>query len=262
MEPYTFTDGTSPLLISVPHVGTHIPDDLKARMTDLADETPDTDWHVDRLYDFAPAMGAAMLVASHSRFVIDLNRPADDASLYPGQDVEGLCPLKSGDYREVYQAGQEPSAAEIDQRRQTYWQPYHDRLAEALAAIKERHGFALLWDAHSIKSEIPRFFDGKLWDLNLGTGGGKTCDDDLSARIMEVADEAAGFTSILNGRFVGGFITRNYGRPADDIHAIQLELSWATYMDETPPYGYREDLAASIRPVLQRFVQTMLAFRA
>lgn len=261
MDTFRFTDGPSPLLISVPHAGTHIPDDLRARMTDVADETPDTDWHVDRLYDFAPAMGAAMLVATHSRFVTDLNRGPDDAPLYPGQDAEGLCPLKSGDHRPVYQPGEEPGDNEIADRRETYWRPYHDQLAAALDAIKQRHGFALLWDAHSIKSELPRYFDSKLWDLNLGTGGGTTCDDRLSASIMEVANEAAGFTSILNGRFIGGYITRNYGQPADNIHAIQLEQSWATYMDEQPPYGYREDLAASVRPVLQRFIQTMLAFR-
>ncbi len=261
MDLYKFTPGTTPLLIDVPHAGTHIPDALADRMTDAALKTPDTDWHVDKLYDFALSMGAAMLTATHSRFVVDLNRAPEDVSLYPGQDVEGLLPRKTGANEPVYKAGQEPDDAERDQRRDTYHAPYHAKLKDALEAIRAEHGYAILWDAHSIKSELPRFFDGKLWDLNLGTNNGQSCDPRIEASLVEVAEEARGYTYIMNGRFVGGHITRHYGDPANNIHAVQLELSWATYMDETYPYGYRDDLASGIQPVLQRFLQTMLAFR-
>ncbi len=261
MDLFKFTPGSTPLLIDVPHAGTHIPDDLAARMTDEALRTPDTDWHIDKLYDFALSMGAAMLTATHSRFVVDLNRAPEDVSLYPGQDVEGLLPLKTGAHEPVYKAGQEPDDAERDHRRDTYHLPYHIKLRDALDAIKAEHGYALLWDAHSIKSELPRYFDGKLWDLNIGTNSGKSCAAPLEASLLEVAEEAKGYTYIMNGRFVGGYITRYYGDPANNVHAVQLELSWAAYMDETYPYGYRDDLAAGIQPVLQRFMQTMLHFR-
>lgn len=261
MDLYRFTPGTTPLLIDVPHCGTHIPDALAARMTDAALKTPDTDWHVDRLYDSALGMGAGMLAATHSRFVIDLNRAPEDVSLYPGQDVEGLLPRKTGANEPVYKPGMEPDDAERDERRATYHAPYHAKLADALAAIKAEHGYALLWDAHSIKSRLPRFFDGQLQDINLGTNGGKSCAPVLQKNLEEVAAEAKGYTAIMNGRFIGGHITRHYGDPANNVHAVQLELSWATYMDEAFPYGYREDLAAGIQPVLQRFMQTMLYFR-
>jgi N-formylglutamate deformylase len=261
MEIFEFSPGTSPLLISVPHAGTYVPDDLKPRMTEDALQLPGTDWHVPQLYDFAAGMGAHMLVATHSRYCVDLNRPPEDENLYPGQDTEGLVPLKTGDYAPIYRDGEEPDAAEIDERRNLYHLPYHAKLAETLAAIKAEHGYALLWDAHSIKSEVPRYFDGKLWDLNLGTNHGKTCSPRLEKDLEAVAEEAAGYTWKMNGRYVGGYITRHYGDPDNDIHAVQLELSWATYMDEDYPWGYRDDLAAGIKPVLQRFIQTMLMFR-
>ncbi len=261
MHIYDFTLGTTPLLISVPHAGTYIPDPLKARMTDEALLLSGTDWHVPMLYDFAAGMGASMLVATHSRYCVDLNRPPEDENLYPGQDTEGLVPLKTGYSAPLYKPGQAPDAAEIDERRDLYHVPYHARLAETLAALKAKHGYALLWDAHSIKSVLPRYFDGKLWDINLGTNKGASCAPLLQEDLEAVAGEAAGFSWKMNGRFVGGYITRHYGRPEQNVHAAQLELSWATYMDEEPPFGYREDLAVGIKPVLQRFIQTMLNFR-
>lgn len=261
MDLFKFTPGTTPLLIDVPHAGTHIPDKLKARMTAVADELPDTDWHIDKLYDFAPGMGASMLVATHSRFVIDLNRAPDNASLYPGQDVEGLLPLGTGRRDSVYKTGEEPDADEVAERCDTYWRPYHKRLKEALEEIKAKHGYALLWDAHSIKSRLPRYFNGKLWDLNIGTNHSKSCSPELEDRLKQVAVGLAGYTHIMNGRFVGGYITRHYGDPANGVHAVQLEQSWATYMNEEPPYAYNNDLARRVRPVIQRFLRTMLNFK-
>jgi N-formylglutamate deformylase len=262
MDIFRYTKGDSPLLIDVPHAGTHIPDDLAARMTPEALRTPDTDWHQDKLYDFAHDMGASMLVATHSRFVVDLNRAPDDISLYPGQDTEGLLPLKTGANEPIYQPGMEPDDTERDQRRDAYHLPYHSKLAEALAEIKAEYGYTLLWDAHSIKSQLPRYFDGKLWDLNLGTNNGKSCDPSIQDALEAVADNADGYTQKMNGRYIGGYITRHYGNPANNVHAVQLELSWATYMDETHPYAYRDDLAAGIRPVLKQLLETMLAYKS
>ncbi len=260
MDIYAFTPGTTALLIDVPHAGTHIPDELAARMTPAALRTPDTDWHQDRLYDFALDMGAGMLVATHSRYVVDLNRPADDVSLYPGKDTEGLLPLKTAANEAIYLDGREPDDDEKVQRRTAYYDPYHERLSNALDAIKAEHGFALLWDAHSIKSRLPRFFDGTLWDLNLGTNHGTTCSTDLQVGLEEIA-ASSGYSYAMNERFLGGHITRHYGNPDNGVHAVQMEMCWSTYMDEEYPYAFREDLAAEVRPVLQRMLQTMNFFR-
>ena len=257
-EAFTFKAGGGPLLVSMPHVGTRVPESIAARMTELAKTVPDTDWHVDRLYDFLDHLDASVLAATQSRYVIDLNRAPDDRPLYPGASNTGLCPATTFDETPIYLDGQEPDAAEIATRRDRVFRPYHERLTNALAAIVERHGYALLWDAHSIRSRVPRFFEGRLPDLNLGSADGISADPGLLARLAAVAEVAEGYSHAVNGRFKGGYITRAYGNPIDSVHAVQLELSQVTYMDEAPPFGFRDDLAAGIRPVLRRFLDTML----
>ena len=260
IETYAFAPGSTPLLVSMPHCGTWLPPELRPRLTEAAQTLPDTDWHVDRLYDFAAGLGAGVLRATHSRYVIDLNRPPDDRPLYPGASNTELVPTTLFDEGPVYRPGAVPDAAEIAERRTRYWRPYHDRLAAELAALRERFGVALLFDAHSIRSVVPRFFAGRLPDLNLGTGDGRSAAADLTASLVEVVSEAETYSAVLNGRFKGGYITRTYGRPAENIHAVQLELAQVTYMDEDPPYGFREDKAATIRPVLRRLLEAMLAW--
>jgi len=229
-------------------------------MTPAALRVPDTDWHLPRLYDFAPGLGASVLAATHSRYVIDLNRPEDDANLYPGQDTTGLIPQDSFAKDAVYLPGQEPQAAEIAARKTRFWRPYHSKLAAELERLKSLHGYALLWDAHSIASHVPRFFPGRLTDFNLGTAGGSSCGAGLGDALLRLAAAEKAYDAVLNGRFKGGHITRRYGTPADKVHAVQLELSWAVYMDETWPYAYRPDLAAAVRPLLQRMLATMLSW--
>jgi N-formylglutamate deformylase len=242
----------------MPHVGTHLPDALAQRMTDAAQAVPDTDWHVDRLYDFAASLGANLLVATHSRYVIDLNRPPDGTVLYPGASNTELCPTTSFDDEPLWRPGEAPGTDEVKQRVEQVWRPYHACLAKTLAEIKSRFGTALLFDAHSIRSEVSRFFAGRLPDINLGTADGKSAPSELAARLIEAAGEADGYSSVLNGRFKGGYITRHYGKPAEGVAAVQLELSQITYMDEDPPFGFREDRAKGIRPHLRRILETML----
>ncbi len=258
--PFRFRQGTRPLLISMPHVGTHVPPALAARLTDEARQVPDTDWHLERLYDFADALGASVLVATHSRYVIDLNRPPDGASLYPGQSVTGLCPVDTFDDTPLYANGDVPGEDEIAARRDAIWHPYHAKLADELARLKAQHGIAMLWDAHSIRSELPRFFDGKLPDLNLGTGKGTSCDPVLAETVLGIARQAEGYTSVLNGRFTGGYITRQHGQPAQGQHAMQLEMTQSSYMQETLPFDYLPALAAGVQPHLQRMLEAVLAF--
>jgi len=246
----------------MPHVGTHIPANLAARMTEAALELPDTDWHVDRLYDFLPEMKAGILQATHSRYVIDLNRPPGGEALYPGARNTELCPTSLFDDRPIYRDAQAPGAEEIAERRARYWQPYHDRLATEVAAIKARHGYAIVFDAHSIRSHVPRFFEGRLWDINLGTGEGRSASPAIAEAAVSAAAAAKGYTSVLNGRFKGGYITRHYGRPGERIEALQLELSQIVYMDEAPPFRFREDLAGAIRPALRRILEALLEVAA
>jgi len=258
---FTFHQGTAPLLISMPHAGTHVPPAIAARLTPAARQVPDTDWHLPILYDFARALGASILVATHSRYVIDLNRPPDGASLYPGQSVTGLCPVDMFDERLLYADPQDaPDLAEVATRRDAYWAPYHARLRAELDRLRAAHGVAVLWDAHSIRSVLPRFFDGRLPDLNLGTADGASCDPALAQALLHEARAASGYTAVLNGRFKGGHITRHYGEPARNIHAVQLELTQCSYMQEALPFAYLPDVARGVRPHLQRMVQAALAF--
>ena len=258
--PFRFRRGTRPLLISMPHVGTHVPPQLAARLSDEARHVPDTDWHLERLYDFADELGASVLVATHSRYVVDLNRPPDGASLYPGQSVTGLCPLDTFDDTPLYPAGDVPDDVEIAERREAIWQPYHRQLADELARIKAQHGIAVLWDAHSIRSVLPRFFEGKLTDLNLGTAQGASCDPALAQALLGIAKEATGFTSVLNGRFTGGYITRHHGQPAQGVHAVQLEMTQCSYMQEALPFDYLPEVAARVQPHVRRMLTKVLDF--
>jgi len=258
METFRFRQGRSPLLVSMSHVGTHIPAPIAARMTPQALALPDTDWHLERLYEFVDAMGASVLAATHSRYVVDLNRPPDGANLYPGQDSTALCPLDTFANAPVYQGAQEPAAAEIAERVEIYWRPYHAKLAEELAKLKRKHGFALLWEAHAILSEVPRFFSGRLPDFNLGTADGTSCGPRIGESLLKTAQRAAGYSAVLDGRFKGGYITRQYGKPSEGVHAVQLELASISYMDERAPYAFDDALAARLRPHLRAMLDTFL----
>jgi len=262
MDTYSYTEGSSPLLLSLPHDGTAIPDAIAARMTETGRGVPDTDWQVSRLYGFAAAVGASILRPVYSRYVVDLNRPPDGAALYPGAPNTGLCPTASFAGESLYQTGAEPDPDEIEARRARYWQPYHKQLRETLAALRARHGFALLWDAHSIRSRVSRLFPGRLPDLNLGTYHGASCAAALEQALAEVLAAVPEYTHVINGRFSGGYITRHYGDPDAGIHAVQLEQAQITYMDETPPFAWSEACARRVQDVLRGLLRTMLRWSA
>ncbi len=255
---FKFHQGALPLLVSMPHVGVHIPPDIAATMTDAALTLPDTDWHLEQLYDFLEARGASVLIATHSRYVVDLNRPMDNTNLYPGQDTTGLCPIDTFHKEPLYRAGLLPDEAAIGQRCAQYWSPYHAALHEELQRMRNEHGIAMLWDAHSICSVVPRFFEGRLPDFNIGTANGTSCGAGLAERLLAAAASAPQYSVALNGRFKGGHITRRYGQPAANIHAVQLELSQITYMEEQFPYRFDATRADAVRPTLRRFLDVML----
>ncbi|HZX26542.1 MAG TPA: N-formylglutamate deformylase [Telluria sp.] len=255
---FQFKAGSIPLLVSMPHVGTDIPDDIAARLTPAALARPDTDWHLPELYGFLGEMGASTIAARWSRYVIDLNRPPEDTNLYPGMDTTGLCPVDTFHREPLYRDGAGPDAADVRRRLEAYWQPYHRQLAAELERLLTLHGRVVLWDAHSIASICPRFFEGKLPDLNFGTADGKSCAPAMQDAVTAVARSQDRFTVAVNGRFKGGYITRHYGQPERDVHAIQLEMCQCLYMDETAPFGYRPDLAAEVQHVLRGAVGAAL----
>ena len=267
MTPYSLQCGTAPLLVSMPHIGTEIPVDLQADFVPRALAVEDADWHLDRLYNFLPSLGASVLKPRYARYVIDLNRPPDDAPMYPGSANTELCPTRFFTGDALYKPGRAPRGVERVARRSTYWQPYHSALAQELARIRALHGYALLWDAHSIRSHIPWLFEGKLPDLNIGTAGGTSADASIADAVMGAAVDAMargsavgpGVTHVLNGRFKGGYITRHYGMPQDHVHAVQLEKCQSLYMQEEAPFAYDMHKAAQIQPLLQSMVANALA---
>lgn len=255
---YTFHRGSVPLLISLPHVGTVIPSDQQARYVEPALAVEDTDWHLDTLYGFTKEFGASMLVPRYSRYLIDLNRPPENTPMYAGANNTELCPTHFFSGQALYREGQAPDAQEIARRRDTYWQPYHDALSSELARLKKQHGYAVLFDGHSINSVLPWLFEGQLPDLNLGTAEGGSCSPVLREALVGALEAQTAFTHVADGRFKGGYITRHYGQPNDGMHAVQLEMGFRCYMQEQAPYLLDETRAAVLRPVLRSLVKAML----
>lgn len=254
------TQGDSPLILGLPHTGTWLPDDCRARLNDRGRELADTDWHIEDLYaDLVP--GVTTVRTQVHRYVIDANRGPSDESLYPGQNTTGLCPVTDFDGNPIYLAGQEPDAAEIERRRATYHAPYHASLQAELNRVRARHGFVILYDCHSIRSHIPFLFPGTLPDFNIGTNNGTTCAPGIESAVHALCRAAPGYTSVLNGRFKGGWTTRHYGRPDIGQHAIQMELAQSTHIIERAPWDMVPDRADRLRRHLKTILETLTAWR-
>jgi formiminoglutamase len=263
------TRGTAPLVVSIPHTGTDIPPDIEARLVSGWLARKDADWWIHKLYDFAAGLGATVLRATVSRTVIDVNRDPSGASLYPGQATTGLCPTETFDGEPLYKPGAEPDAAEIARRRTLYFEPYHVALADEIARLRKDHSRIVLYDCHSIRSVVPRLFDGELPHMNLGTNSGSSCDPDLQRQIEAIC-AASGFSWVANGRFRGGWITRRYGRPEAGVHAVQMELACRSYMNEPrqvkegnwpAPYSDRraERMKGWLQDLLRRCISSWLS---
>lgn len=254
----TVIPGEGPLILGQPHVGTMIPPEVSVELNDLGRSVPDTDWWIDRLYaGIARRTGATVIRQNISRFVIDVNRDPSGVSLYPGQNTTTLCPTTTFDAEPIYRDGREPDAAEIARRKQAYFAPFHAAMAGAIEATRIRHGYAVLYDCHSIRSEVPNLFPGTLPALNIGTNGGASCAPAIrEAAIREAA--ASGLTHVADGRFKGGWITRHYGAPERGVHAVQMELAQSAYMLEAPPWAYRDEVAEATEAVLANIIAAIL----
>lgn len=251
---YLFHHRNSPILISIPHDGSHIPEDIVKTMHPFAHKTPDRDIFVAQLFNFAKDFDISVLKTHISRYVIDMNRPADNTTLYPGQSGTQLCPTSSFDNQPLYI--NEPNKEDIIKRIEDYWQPYHQIIADKLAVIKEQHGYAILIDAHSIKSRVTRFFEGQLPDINIGTNSGQSCSKEIENKIRTVLQKQKCYSYVFNERFKGGYITRNYGKPENKIHAIQIELSQVNYLDENTN-RFLPEKAEKLKTVLIRLVNNL-----
>lgn len=243
--------GDAPLLISFPHSGTYVPPELAKRLRPEVLDLPDTDWFVPKLYDFFRDLGASIIRATHTRYVVDLNRPPDGAPLYPGQRETTVCPIEAFDGEALYPEGANPTRAEIAARLRTYWSPYHEKLSALTNEIKRRHGYCVLWDAHSIVSRVPGLFEGRLPDLNVGTAGGRSCSPALSQLIAAALSAQQRFSFVVDGRFKGGYITRHYGNPAAHIDAVQLEIAQCAYLVEARTPAFDAALAAPLNSLLR-----------
>ncbi|NDZ18335.1 N-formylglutamate deformylase [Variovorax sp. WS11] len=257
VPPFILVPRKGPLIVSIPHLGRHIPDELGDIYTPEARLVEDTDWHLDELYAFAADLDATVIAGTVSRYVIDLNRPASGESLYPGMITTSLCPIETFRGTPIYKPDSEPSAAEIAKRVEGYWKPYHAALKSQIVRLRGDHANILLWEAHSIASVLPRLFSGKLPDLNFGTSDGESCSESVIAGAVD-AVRGSPWSWVVNGRFKGGFITRRYGEPAAGVHAVQLEMCQSLYMEEDHPFGWRADRAAAVMPAVRAAVQGAL----
>lgn len=257
MNPVEVIRGAGPVVLGMPHTGTWLPDDFRAALNDRGRELTDTDWHIDRLYSGLLA-DVTVVRATFHRYAIDANRPPGGESLYPGQNTTGLVPLTDFDGLSIWD--REPDAAEVERRRARFHAPYHAALEAEMARVRDRHGVAILYDCHSIRSRIPFLFDGVLPDFNIGTAGGTTCAPAIEQTAVKICARAGGYSHVLNGRFKGGWTTRHYGRPDQGWHAVQMELAQSTHLTtESAPYAYDEGKAARLRPVLTEILETLAA---
>jgi len=257
-ELFDFQPGNSALVVSCPHTGTHVPPAIFNRMSDAGRSLIDTDWHVDKLYDFLPEFDASFLVSRLSRYVADLNRDPEGHALYPGRFETAMCPVVTFAGDAIYQRDEELNDAEIAERQIRYWQPYHAKLVEVLAATKARHGFALLLDAHSILSRVPSLFEGRLPELNLGTDNGKSCTPEIERAASDSLQHLRKFSFVANGRFKGGYITRHYGNPGKHVHALQLEIAFRAYLEEDNFTVFESNRAKPLKSHLRGFVEAIV----
>jgi formiminoglutamase len=256
MTPFEVFPGDSPVILGMPHGGTWLPDAVTARLNANGRLLADTDWHIAQLYD-GLLPGATVVQATFHRYLIDANRDPGGVSLYPGQNTTGLCPLTDFDGLPIWAEGQEPGADDIATRRGGFHAPYHAALAEQIDRVRARHGVAILYDCHSIRSTIPFLFPGVLPVFNIGTADGTTCAPAIT-EALHSACAGSGLETVLNGRFKGGWTTRHYGHPEDGAHAIQMEIAQSAYLTaETAPWAFDDAGAARLRAVLGPVLTTL-----
>ncbi len=257
-EVFEYHQGNVPLLISFPHDGLAFPSGLKPGLSEAGSGNVDCDWFISKLYPFIKKLDVSYLKPNYSRYVVDLNRSAEGELLYPGKMETSICPLMTFDGEDIYINGEEPTEEEIERRIGSYWQPCHRHIRNELERIKSIHGYAILWDAHSIRAEVPRLFEGVLPDLNFGTNDGQSCEKQIADNLVSHTAEHAGYSFVLNGRFKGGYITRHYGDPLNNIQAIQVEINQSTYLTSSIGPCIDGEKASKLSELLEQLIQSLI----
>lgn len=257
---YDLHIGESPIVISMPHSGLDLPQSLSERFTEHGLALIDTDWHIPKLYNFAKQLDITVIKANYSRYVVDLNRPPGGESLYPGKETTGTCPTITFSNLPLYKNITPLSKEEIDFRIGNFWNPYHIALSSLIKKIRDTHGYCILYDAHSIRSHVPRLFNGTLPTLNLGTAKGTSCNQDIQKKIEKILSTQNKFSWVENGRFIGGYITRHYGNPKENIHAIQMELAQNSYMNEDSNNHFCHEKAVHLQALLHQIFESLLTW--
>ncbi len=256
MNAFELLVGDGPIILAQPHGGTYVPSEIMAKLNDTGQALADTDWHIARLYD-GLCTNATIIKANFHRYVIDANRDPADVSLYPGQNSTSLCPLTDFNGSPIYKSGMEPGADEIANRQRTWHAPYHHALQSQIERVKSIHGNAIVYDCHSIRLRIPFLFEGVLPDLNIGTDNGRTCSPGLQSLVQKLATSSP-YSTVLNGRFRGGWTTRHYGQQQNGVQAMQMEITQQAYLEhERAPWNYSEKKSASLRPLLKQILEAL-----
>ena len=257
MEAFSFSAGETPLLVSMPHSGLALTPQVQSGLTEKALTLPDTDWHVPEVYSFLGELGVGRISANYSRYVIDLNRPLDDAPLYASKTT-GLFPSILFDESPVFKPACLPNKRHHQFCKENIWQPYHGKITEELECLKAKFGYAILFDAHSIAPETPMLFEGRLADFNFGNNNGEASSQKWLQAASGVVPDGT-YSRVSNGRFKGGYITRSFGNPKKNIHAIQLELSQACYLkNQSHPYSIDSNKLANLQAVLKQVIKTLI----
>lgn len=255
MQAVNVIQGTSPIVLGQPHSGTYLPENVFAQLNDHGQKLLDTDWHIPQLYE-GLLSNVTIVRANFSRYLIDANRDPDGSNLYPMQSTTELVPTTSFDGKPIWRV--QPDKQSLSERLQNYHQPYHQALQNELARVKKIHGQVLLFDCHSIRSEIPFLFDGVLPKLNVGNNQGRTCASKFSSIVEQICQQNTHYSSIINGRFIGGWTTRHYGKPDSNTHTIQMEIAQRAYLaTENPPFEFDQQKALKLRIVLTDILETL-----
>ncbi|GAA4113631.1 N-formylglutamate deformylase [Aquimarina addita] len=262
MNLFKITEATVPkvpILISIPHAGTQFPVEIKHYYKKkMRNHLDDTDWYVHKLYEFAPSLGITIIKANLSRWVIDLNRDPKSIPLYTDNRlITAITPITDFYGNNIYtSSSSEPDPIEIQRRLDLYYWPYYRQIETLIADLKKKFGKVLLWDAHSIRHLVSTIQKKPFPDMILGNNDQKTAHPQLILTALEKL-RSKKFEVAHNTPFKGGHITRYFGKPAQNVHALQLEMNKILYMDDNE-ITYNTKRASEVQEVLQDTLQHLI----
>ncbi len=248
-----------PIILSVPHCGTDFPDEIRNDyVPEMMAAPDDTDWFVHQLYNFATELGITIIHAKYSRWAIDLNRDPESAPLYDdGRIITGLTTTTDFFGKSIYISDDRiPDQKEVERRLTEYYWPYYNKIQDLLDERLATFGKALLWDAHSIRHFVPTIRKEIFPDMILGNNDETTAHPELIETALHGLTSGK-FGVNHNTPFKGGHITRYFGKPEQNIHALQLEMNKILYMDDEER-NFHEERANEMRAVLKPTFEALI----